>query len=85
MTKPVTLKYVARAIIRGIQSDFAPEGQEQEVDRLTGFLEDLSMSRATDANQSAYIAECQTAERDVECLDSLASYIEEAFHKKIVQ
>ena len=76
-TKVLTPHGFARVLIRGIRANFAPTHQAAEIDRLVEYLQDLAMSRATDAElPGCPPAAAEQAEHDVHWLETIAGQIE---------
>ena len=77
-TKPLTPRGVARVLFRGLRANFAPEHQAAETNRLVDYLQDLAMSRATEAElPGCPPAAARQAEHDADWLDAMAGELEE--------
>jgi len=73
LTSGLTPRGFARLLMRGIQASFAPEHQQTEAERLVEYLQDLVVSRATEAElPDATVASISQARRDAQWLDAIA-------------
>jgi hypothetical protein len=77
-TKVLTPRGVAHLLSRGLRANFAPERQAVEANRLVDYLQDLTMSRATDGELPGCLPAAATqAERDADWLEAIADELEE--------
>ena len=74
----LTPRGVARILVRGLRANFAPEHQTAETYRLVDYLQDLAMSRATEAElPGCPPVAARQAERDADWLDAITNELEE--------
>jgi hypothetical protein len=76
--KTMTALGFARLLTRGIEANYTPETKPAEIQRLVEYLQDLAVSRSTDAELPGYgSVDRKQAEQDAEWLDAIACYLED--------